>query len=228
MKDFEVKSFDFEVKATDDNTFEGYASVFRNVDSYGDVIEPGAFTKTIQERGHRVKVLWQHNPMIPIGKAIHIEEDNHGLFVKAKVSNTPEGKNAMTLIKDGVVDELSIGYQTVKDEWDDENGVRRLKEVKLFEVSPVTFAANDQAVITGAKWDNRLSEVLYQFNQEVRAGKVLSGRNRALVEQAIKALQELLDAADGNAGDSGSSDDDKSKKYADEILAMIREMKQAQ
>lgn len=226
MKDFEVKSFDFEVKATDDNTFEGYASVFRNVDSYGDVIEPGAFTKTIQERGHRVKVLWQHNPMIPIGKAIHIEEDNHGLFVKAKVSNTPEGKNAMTLIKDGVVDELSIGYQTVKDEWDDENGVRRLKEVKLFEVSPVTFAANDQAVITGAKWDNRLSEVLYQFNQEIKAGRVLSGKNRALVEQAIKALQELLDAADGDS--SGSGDDDKSKKYAKEIMAMIAEMKQAQ
>jgi HK97 family phage prohead protease len=61
MRDFEAKNFSFEVKATGDNEFEGYASVFRNVDSYRDIIEPGAFTKTIQE-SKRVKVLWQHDP----------------------------------------------------------------------------------------------------------------------------------------------------------------------
>ncbi|MGG3737203.1 HK97 family phage prohead protease [Aeribacillus pallidus] len=217
----EIKSFNFEVKSTDDNTFEGYASVFRNVDAYGDVMEPGAFTKTIQERGHKVKVLWQHDPWMPIGKAIHLEEDNHGLFVKAKISQTEEGKRAMTLIKDGVIDELSIGFSTVKDEWDTEKGVRRIKEVKLYEFSPVTFAANDQALITAAKSNNRLSSMLYQFNQELKAGKVLSGKNRALVEQAIKALQELLDAADES--EKGKEKDEA--KHAEEILKMIKEIK---
>jgi uncharacterized protein len=226
MNELEVKSFSFEVKSTDDNTFEGYASVFGNVDSYGDVMEKGAFKKTILERGHKVKVLWQHDPWTPIGKAIHLEEDNHGLFVKAKISQTEEGKRAMTLIKDGVIDVLSIGFSTVKDEWDNEKGIRHIKEVKLYEFSPVTFAANDQAVITAAKSDNRLMSMLYRFNQELKAGKVLSGKNRALVEQAIQALQALLDAADESENNQKQGQGADEEKHAQEILKMIQDIQQ--
>ncbi|WP_121781233.1 HK97 family phage prohead protease [Corallococcus sp. AB032C] len=226
MNELEVKSFSFEVKSTDDNTFEGYASVFGNVDSYGDVVEKGAFKKTILERGHKVKVLWQHDPWTPIGKAIYLEEDNHGLFVKAKISQTEEGKRAMTLIKDGVIDVLSIGFSTVKDEWDNEKGIRHIKEVKLYEFSPVTFAANDQAVITAAKNDSRLMSMLYRFNQELKAGKVLSGKNRALVEQAIQALQALLDAADESENNQKQGQGAEEEKHAQEVLKMIQDIKQ--
>ena len=218
---FQTKSLPFEVKSIDDekNIFEGYASVFRNVDSYGDIVEPGAFTKTIQERGDKVKVLWQHDPYTPIGKAVHLEEDNHGLYVKAQIFDTVAGQDAMKLIKGGVIDELSIGYRTIKDEWDKERNARILKEVQLFEFSPVTFAANSAAMITAAKNDD-LTSALLELNNELKAGKVLSEKNKTLVKNAIEALQALLNAA-------GADDEEKGGQNPDvkEIMDLINEMK---
>lgn len=150
----------FELKAVDGEarTFEGYASVFGHVDSYRDVIEKGAFTKTLSEFGRRVKVLYQHDRMLPIGKPIEMEEDLKGLRVKAKVSETSVGKDVLILLGDGVVDELSIGYTPIKDTYDRDKDIRYLHEVKLWEFSPVTWAANDLATITGVKsYDDALA-----------------------------------------------------------------------
>lgn len=190
----EYKSVGFDLKDVDKekNIFEGYASVFHNKDSHGDIIEPNAFTKTINERGHRIKVLWQHDVYTPIGKAIELKEDNYGLYVKAKISDTPEGQRAMTLIKDGVIDELSIGYSVVKDEYDTELEVRRLKEIKLFEFSPVTFASNDQAVITGAKYQQQLANSLMQLNGGLNGGVPLTKENEEMIQKTIQSLQTLL------------------------------------
>lgn len=142
----------FEVKAdVDRGVFEGYASYFGNKDSYGDVVEKGAFADTLKNDAHRVKVLWQHNPYQPIGKPLHMEEDSKGLYVRAKVAPTTLGKDVLVLLREGVINELSIGYVPVEDEWDDKEQVRRLKKIKLYEFSPVTWAANELAVITGVK-----------------------------------------------------------------------------
>ena len=219
----EFKSVKFDLKAVDDekNTFEGYASVFRNKDSQGDIIEPNAFAKTINERGDRVKVLWQHDMGSPIGKAIELREDNHGLFVKAKISDTDEGKRAMTLIKDGVVDELSIGYSVIKDEFDTETGLRNLKELKLYEFSPVTFASNDQALITGAKNDDILTSNLLELNKELKAGKVLSGKNNKLVKNAVDALQDLLENTDSK---DNNIDNDSNINYNNDDTKDINDL----
>jgi hypothetical protein len=229
MREFEAKNFSFEVKAIDDNTFEGYASVFRNVDSYNDVIEPGAFTKTIQE-AKRVKVLWQHDPMQPIGKPEVMQEDNHGLYVKARISKTPKGLEAMQLIRDGVIDEMSIGYNTIKEDWDAAKGVRIIKELKLWEFSPVTFAANDQAVITGAKnFNPMLVKMQDWINNELKAGKVLSDKNKNLVQDAITALQALLTASEGKGVEPVQTTQPSPKvdeKAAQDILAILQDMKQ--
>lgn len=145
----QFKSMKFETKALSDNEFEGYASYFNNIDSYDDIIERGAFKKTISENKGRVKVLWQHDASEPIGIPKEMFEDDNGLYVKAKISMTDTGKKAMTLIKDGVITEMSIGYDVVKDEFKmmGNRRVRMLKEVRLWEFSPVTFAANDKAKI---------------------------------------------------------------------------------
>jgi HK97 family phage prohead protease len=145
----QFKSMKFETKALSDNEFEGYASYFNNIDSYDDIIERGAFKKTIAENKGRVKVLWQHDASEPIGIPKEMIEDDNGLYVKAKISMTDTGKKAMTLIKDGVITEMSIGYDVVKDEFKmmGNRRVRMLKEVRLWEFSPVTFAANDKAKI---------------------------------------------------------------------------------
>jgi HK97 family phage prohead protease len=224
----EIKSFNFEVKATGENEFEGYASVFRNVDSYRDVIEPGAFTKTIQEN-KRIKVLWQHDPYMPIGKPTVLQEDNHGLYVKAKISETEEGKRAMILMRDGVIDELSIGFNTIKDAWDNEQQVRRIQEVKLWEFSPVTFAANDMATITGVKnHGHDVERLLFNLNQELKAGKVLSEKNTGLVKSAIDALQALLSATEGKGEPPGAGTHlaEDEEKAANDIMNILKTMKE--
>ena len=145
----DFKAIKFETKAIAENKFEGYASYFNNIDAYDDIIERGAFKKTIAENRGRVKVLWQHDASEPIGIPEEMIEDDNGLYVKAKISMTDTGKKAMTLIRDGVITEMSIGYDVVKDDYKmmGNRRVRMLKEVRLWEFSPVTFAANDKAKI---------------------------------------------------------------------------------
>ncbi len=154
----EYKTIPFEIKEIDASSgaFSGYCSVFNNIDAQNEVVMPGAFAKTLAERFGRVKVCWQHDWKAPIGKPLEIREDEHGLHVKAMISDTAVGRDVRTLMKDGVVSELSIGYDVIQDAWRDDNGksVRMLKELRLYEISPVTMAANPMAVITGVKEEN--------------------------------------------------------------------------
>lgn len=140
----EKKTFDFDVQKAEKNTFEGYASTFGNVDRQGDIIAKGAFKNSLK---NHVLVLYQHNEAI--GKALEMKEDQHGLFVKAKISDTERGREVMTLIKDGVINKMSIGFAIKDYEHSDEGRV--IKEVDLFEFSAVAFPANPEATITRAK-----------------------------------------------------------------------------
>ena len=146
----EFKSLNLEIKAdVENNIIEGYGAYFNNVDSYGDIIEKGAFSKSIIENKSRIKILWQHNPNEPIGRPIEMYEDDKGLYIKAKISNTELGRKAMELMRDGVISEMSIGYEVEKKDFKGNNRV--IKEVKLWEISAVTFAANPQAKILSVK-----------------------------------------------------------------------------
>src|SRR5512139_1749898 len=154
----EHKTLSFEIKAVDfeGRTLEGFAAAFGNIDQVGDVIHPGAFRKTLAERGQKIKFLWQHDPTEPIGKLIEAHEDTGGLFVKAIISDTQRGRDALALLKDGAIGEMSIGYDTVKGGMDYSkdakgNTVRNLREIKLYEFSLVTFPANEQAIVTSVK-----------------------------------------------------------------------------
>jgi len=153
--EFKALKFDDSNVNLENRTFMGYASTFGNVDEVGDIIERGAFKKSIKERGpsgsNQIKVLWQHNE--PLGIPMKMYEDENGLYVEGKVSKTRLGDEALELMKDGVVDKMSIGFSIPKGkmEYDEKSGVRKIKEVKLFEFSPVTFPANEQASITGMK-----------------------------------------------------------------------------
>lgn len=196
----ETKAFRLEVKAVDEaaGTFTGYAAVFGNRDSYGDVIEPGAFAKTLADNAGVFPVLWQHDPYEPIGVSTSMEEDEKGLRVEAAISTeTQRGRESLSLMKIGAVRGLSIGFETIQRQMD--AGVRRLTELKLYEFSPVTFPANELALVTGVK-SERLLAALASWAKDAKEGRVLSAGNRSLVESARDALQALLDAAEPPAG----------------------------
>lgn len=184
----EYKSFKFELESADESgEFSGYAAVFGNKDSGGDIIEKGAFSKTIREDFGRIKILSQHTDCeLPIGKPLELREDDKGLFIRGKISDTAKGRDIQTLMKDGVLNELSIGYDTVEFDYDSEQGVRRLKEIKLWEVSIVTWAMNDQAKIDEVK------SLVEGLRTEVKTGKITRARLDAL-KPFIAVVRELAD-----------------------------------
>lgn len=161
------RSLSLELKALEEKdglgTFEGHAAVFGNVDSYGDVIEPGAFLRTIQHRmGATGKadfpILFNHDPMEPIGVTLEVAEDEKGLAVKGELNlNVQRGREVYALLKQGAMRGLSIGYRTIKADVD-AAGVRRLKEIQLFEWSPVVFPANELAQTTNVKAEGKGQE----------------------------------------------------------------------
>lgn len=133
----------------EDGSFEGILASYNTVDLGGDRILPGAFTKTMQERGNSIPMLWQHDPHQPIG-TLELSDSPTGLMVKGQLlMDIPQARTAYALLKAKVIKGLSIGYDTVKDAV--ENGVRQLKEVRLWEGSCVTFPMNEACMITAIK-----------------------------------------------------------------------------
>lgn len=185
----ERKSFPLLRKSVDikERIIEGYASTW-DVDQVGDVITKGAFAKSVKERfpAGKIKVLWQHSD--PLGMPVEMREDDTGLFVRAKISKTRLGDEALELMGDGVVDSMSIGFSTVQGKVDftdvDGEPVRVLREVKLFEFSPVTFPANEMATINAVK-----SAEL--FDTLKRGGK-LGAEDFQLLVKHIAELEALV------------------------------------
>lgn len=150
---FEVKEIDVQA-----GTFSGHASIFHVPDDGDppDIMLPGAFTKTIREWGpagaNRIKILALHrSDWLPIGVPTELVEDEKGLSFVARVSKTTLGLDVLTLMRDGVLTELSIGFDIIKQESNKSRGVRLLHEVRLWEISPVTWAMHPLAAIADVK-----------------------------------------------------------------------------
>lgn len=201
------KSLNFEVKSVSDGgEFEGYAAVFGNLDRTGDIILPGAFKETLPTFLAEGIIAWQHDWSTPIGKPLDASEDSKGLFIKAMISDTEAGRDARTLMKDGVVRKMSIGYDAAEYDWLDADNIasylgagyagyslreiqracdwgRALKKINLYEVSPVSVPANREADITGVKGvlpdGTPLEE---QFRFALAASNELTARFKSLHE----------------------------------------------
>jgi HK97 family phage prohead protease len=155
-----------ELKATETDGVRkivGYGSVFGNTDSYGDIVMPGAFADSIAKR--KPAMLWQHRSDIPIGVWDVVEEKKKGLYLEGTLAETTLGNDAYALAKMGALTGLSIGFNTKKYEIDDTKKVRKLTELELWEVSLVTFPANEKATITNVK--NR-PQTLREFEEHLR------------------------------------------------------------
>lgn len=142
--DFQVKDFD-----TKSGTFAGVASPFGELDYQRDIVMPGAFAKSIAEfeaKGRKVPMLWQHDRYNPIGIYTSLKETATALEVVGQCNlDVQQGRECHALMKQGALTGLSIGYSVITEEHDDDNLIRKLHEVKLYEISPVTFPAADSA-----------------------------------------------------------------------------------
>lgn len=200
----ERKDFKFEFKKLDEKGyFEGYAATFGNVDFGNDVIEKGAFAKAIRDVPV-VKILWQHEWHNPIGKSVTMREDDHGLFVAGQLTRgVAQAEDAYLLMKDKVIDALSIGYGVVEKVIKDD--VRYLKELTLHEFSPVTFAMNDHAIIhtvkgcdmliaklKGAKSEREAEKVLREAGLHSDLAKYIANRLPNDTQREVDALKKLL------------------------------------
>ena len=136
-----------------DGRFSGYASVFGEVDLGKDRIERGAFLNSLVERGARgVRMLYQHDPVEPIGAWTVIREDARGLYVEGVLApGVARAREVFSLMKSGALDGLSIGFRTVKARSDPKTGVRRILEADLWEISVVTFPMLPSARVSDVK-----------------------------------------------------------------------------
>lgn len=209
----QYKAVKFNLESSDEKTgeFSGYAAVFGNVDDGYDVIEKGAFAKTIAEDFDRIKILVLHNGnWLPIGKPLELREDDHGLFIRGKISDTSMGRDTMILLRDGVLGELSIGYDAVTFDYDSATGIRTLKEIKLWEVSVVTWAMNEQATIDEVK---SMAEAL---KREAESGKLTEAKAKdlkpflAAIRELVEILSPLLGKPEPAAPDSPAQPPKKS------------------
>lgn len=169
----------FEVKAAgDDGQFEGYASVFNNVDLGDDVIAPGAFSKVKTTRGGRLKLALYHDLTRLIGSA-EFTQDDHGLFVKGRINlKVSYARDAYELMRDDApLDSMSIGFNVLESDWEERAGrqIRVIRKAELWEASIVPFGMNTEAQVTSVKSDIR------NFESALRQRMGLSQKEAAAV-----------------------------------------------
>ena len=154
MRRGERKFVDLALESVEaDGIFSGYASLFGKVDLGKDVVERGAFARSIEKRGAGgIRMLFQHDPNEPIGTWMEVREDARGLFVRGRLSKAvTRSREILGLMRGGALDGLSIGFKTVRARNDVAAGVRRIVEADLWEISVVTFPMLPEARIQTVK-----------------------------------------------------------------------------
>ncbi len=215
--DTELKKLVFESEIKAENSkgiFTGYGSIFGNEDQGNDIMQKGAFTKSLVNRPvSKVKMLYQHKTDEPIGVFTDMYEDSKGLFVKGQLAmGTQKGREAYELLKMGALDGMSIGFRADPEKQgynENKRGVRTLKEVDLMEISLVTFPMNESALIETVKGN---AKNIREWEKILRDA---GGLSRTEAKIGAKALSESLSQRD--AGDDNKQLADLINKVANII-----------
>lgn len=202
----EIRSFALQIKAAgDDGTVEGYGSMFGVRDSYDDIIVPGAFKQSLADHkaaGSMPAMLWQHNADEPIGIWTEMVEDEKGLRVKGQLAlATSRGAEAHTLLKMGALNGLSIGFRSVPGTAKYvEDGVRVLSQLELWELSLVTFPANQKARVTAVKAsDAGAINTIRQAEMALREAGYSADAAKAFIASVKRIVLDERDAHEAGA-----------------------------
>lgn len=189
---------------TPDGIIEGYASLFGAIDQARDMVMPGAFRLTLQQRGlRRIPMLFQHDPSEPIGVWLELREDMRGLWARGKlIPDVARARELFALLRAGAVDGLSIGYRTQRGQIDPKTRIRRLHQVDLWEISLVTFPLLDGARVDAVKQSRLRAAAEREWQQLIGSGNgadappvparrgrtVCSLHSRAARKQALRGI----------------------------------------
>lgn len=189
--------FDASFKAVgeaDSGEFEGYGSVFGVVDSYNEVVDKGAFLESLATYG-MPKLLLQHSTRNVGGIWLEAKEDERGLWMRGKLNlDVQDSREAYSLLKMGALSGLSIGFRTIEETTNSDTGITHLKKVKLYEVSIVTFPANEAATISAVK---SAPDTIRDFENFLReAGKYSQSEAKLIASKGFNALQAHREGGD--------------------------------
>jgi HK97 family phage prohead protease len=183
-----------EIKAGSDGPeFTAYASTFNNTDLGGDIIRKGAFTASLRERKWR-PLLWQHDMREPIGIEKSLKEDGKGLIGTWQLADTQRGRDAHTLLKQGAVRSMSIGFIPHEFKFDDQGETRILERIDLLENSVVSLPMNEQARVTSVKHLDGL-EMLLDALENAAAKREKPNKNQEDAEPKSYSDLTLADHA---------------------------------
>lgn len=196
---------DCEIKVASDNgQFEGYASTFDNVDSYGDTILAGAYKETLATHGLPKMFISHKSYELPIGKWLDASEDSKGLYVKGELTpNLSLSNDVHAAMKHQTLDGLSIGYALKRADYEPSKeieGGRIIKKVSMLsEISPVTFPADSFARIESVKSELEQIETIRDLERCLRD---VCGCSKEMAKMIISKSKTVLTQRDaGNAVD---------------------------
>jgi HK97 family phage prohead protease len=215
----------FEIKADseDELIITGHGAIKGNIDSYGDVIVDGAFKKTVKEQGNRIAFCYQHDIYNPIAKIRVIEEDAKGLYLEVKISDAEN--DIKTKIREGILKEMSIGYTTMDSKRGEKDGkdVNFLTEIKLYEVSLVTIAANPLAMIESMKAEGQKNTDVIdtEFDRLINIERQKEKRFELMKLKALVMSLPLESKATEKPAKEESTKEDEPLMTKDEILTIL-------
>ena len=216
---------ELEVKAEgDEGIVSGYGSAYGNIDSDGDVIVEGAFADTIaRKHPSKIKMLWQHDHRTPIGVYEKLEENSRGLKIRGRIAvgkDVPYADGAFAAIKEGLVESFSVGFITMKQSFGKHQGknVRFIEKADLMEISPVTFPANQRAVIQSVKGLFESAETIRDYEEALREAGLSRSEACKCASIIYRNRQSESDAVgkasgQGEPGDSGEGILNVLRKY---------------
>lgn len=185
-----------------DGSFSGYASLFGVPDLGRDVVEPGAFARSLARRGvSGIRMLYQHDPAEPIGVWTTIREDARGLYVEGRLAKgVKRAREVLDLMREQALDGLSIGFRTVKARAEAKSGLRRIVEADLWEISVVTFPMLPGARIASVKSAGaRTLPTVREFERWLtRDAGLTRGEAKAVIAEGFAQLADRRDANRAN------------------------------
>lgn len=174
----------------------GYFAMFGNKDLDGDVIENGAFAKTISERGPQgkqlIKYLLDHDKNKVVAKIMNLYEDEKGLRYEAKIGSHAAGQDFQKMIESDLINQHSFGFKVIQEMYDDQAKANRIKEVMMYEGSAVQFlGANPETTFIDLKSESDAFEYLTRLEKFVKTSDATNETLEQL-ENKLKSLLEML------------------------------------